>query len=215
MSIDLSGIRKTLMVLALALGLWVVGLGVFFWKTTGTITGPALPDYGKVPPFSLVNFNNLPIQLSDLQGKVSVMDFFFTTCPGPCPAMTSQMKRLQDEFKDRRGVQFVSVTVDPETDTPAVLSKYAAAVGADPSRWFFLTGSRKEIQDLANHGLYLAVGDNAPVAPANGQGTITHSTRFVLIDGRAHIRGYYDSTDNQSLQELVRAIERLPVEKTN
>lgn len=176
---------------------------------------PELPDYGAVPPFSLTDRTGRPVRLSDLEGKVWVVDFIFTTCPGPCPVMTSQMKRLQDELKGNPRVRLVSITVDPETDTPAVLSKYAAAVGGDPERWFFLTGPKNEIRDLANQGLHLAVTENPDAASNPGQGAIIHSTRFVLVDGRAHIRGYFDSTDDQFLQELARGIDRLLGEKSS
>jgi protein SCO1 len=215
MNIELTGIRKTLMVLALALGVGIVGLAVFSWRTAGMKADPDLPDYGAVPPFSLTDRTERPVRLSDLAGKVWVVDFIFTSCPGPCPAMTSQMKRLQDELKGKRQVRLVSITVDPETDTPAVLSRYAAAVGGDPERWFFLTGPKNEIRNLANQGLHLAVAENPNAATNPEQGAIIHSTRFVLVDGRAHIRGYFDSTDDQSLQELVRGIDHLLGERSS
>ena len=138
MSIELSGVRKTLMVLALALGIGILGLAVFSWRAAGIRANPDLPDYGAVPPFSLTDRTERPVRLSDLQGKVWVVDFIFTTCPGPCPVMTSQMKRLQDELKGRRQVQLVSITVDPETDTPAVLSRYSPKQPENNDIYFLL-----------------------------------------------------------------------------
>jgi len=215
MSMNLLGIRKTLTVLTLLLGLGVVGFGVYAWKTVDRETRPSLPVYGTVPAFSLTERSGRTVQLSDLQGMVWVVDFIFTSCPGPCPMMTSEMKRLQSQFEGRSGVRLVSVTVDPETDTPAVLSNYAREFGADPTRWLFLTGSSDAIRGLATQGLHLFLQDDRNAASSSGQGSLIHSTRFVLIDRQAKIRGYFDSVDRNSMNEIVRGIDQLLGEKSS
>jgi protein SCO1/2 len=215
MSMNLSGIRKTLTVLTLFLGLGVVGFGVYAWKIVDRGNRPSLPVYGTVPAFSLIERNGRTVQLSDLQGMVWVVDFIFTSCPGPCPTMTSEMKRLQSQLEGKNGVRLVSVTVDPETDTPAVLSNYAREFGADPTRWLFLTGSSDAIQALATQGLHLFLQDGSTTASSPGQGTLIHSTRFVLIDRQARIRGYFDSVDRNTMKEIVRGIDQLLGERSS
>lgn len=109
------------------------------------------------------------------------------------------MKALQDEFNEEADLRFVSITVDPDRDTPEVLETYADSVGADPERWFFLTGEKDVIHRFAQEGFRLGAAEIAHEhRPASGA-THTHSPRFVLIDGDAQIRGYYTSTDPEAL----------------
>lgn len=214
MSFDLSRFQKIMALLTLALAVGVAVMTTMTWKRSPSLPKMApLPDYGEVPAFSLTERSGRTVQLSDLKGKVWVVDFVFTTCPGPCPMMTSQMKRLQTALKEQSIVRLVSVTVDPETDTPVVLAKYADTYGADPKQWWFLTGTRPAIHALATDGLHLVMEANPSGATVPGQGPIVHSTRFVLMDQQGHNRGYYDSTDPESMHHLVRDVERLLREK--
>lgn len=216
MRIDLSVVRKIVVICSMALAGVILSLAFSAWKK-----GPAqkvlqvIPDYGSVPPFSLIERDGRHVRLFDLNGQVWIVDFIFTTCPGPCPVMTSRMRRLQSELKDKNDIRLVSVSVDPETDTPEVLSKYARGFGADSQRWLFLTGSRDAIHALATDGLHLVMERNTDVAPVPGQGPIVHSTRFVLVDRRSHIRGYYDSTDEESMHRLVGDVGKLLEEKSS
>lgn len=153
----------------------------------------SLAVYNRLPDFSLTNQNGVPLTLSDLQGKIWVADFIFTNCVTICPLMTDKMARLQEEFA-RDAVYFVSFSVDPERDTPEVLSRYAAHYGADLNGWSFLTGEKGAIYQLAHEGFNLSTGH---------QGSdILHSTRFVLIDRGGRVRGYYDSRNKEVLQQL-------------
>lgn len=213
---NLAKLNKTLSSFVVITGLIVLGLSIFVLMKMVSEKGKTeIPVYGNVPPFSLTDRSGRTIQLSDLRGEVWVVDFIFTTCPGPCPVMTSRMKGLQDQLAGKRDVRLVSVSVDPETDTPAVLSKYADQFGADRDRWLFLTGSKQAIRSLATDGLHLAVQDNTENSAVSDQGLIVHSTRFVLIDRLGRIRGYFDSTDSESMHGLLAGIGRVLKEKWN
>jgi protein SCO1/2 len=156
---------------------------------------PSLPELGAVPSLSLTTNDKRTFTDQDFKGKVTITDFIFTTCAGPCPLMSGQMQELQGTLKDIPSVQFVSFSVDPETDTPEVLTEYANRFGAINGKWTFLTGSKKEIYDAIRHGFHLAIDDD--------ENAIAHSTKFVLVDKDGKIRGYYDSEDEEALKKLV------------
>jgi protein SCO1/2 len=128
-----------------------------------------------------------------MRGKVWIADFFFTTCPGPCPQMSARMADLQRSLADNPEIRLVSITVDPSTDTQAVLSDYATRFHAHSERWYFLTGNKSEIHRLAKVGFLVGGVDDV----------LLHSTRFMLVDRMGRLRGYYDSTDQESLAELL------------
>ena len=167
------------------------------------VSGPTV--HHQLPDFSLTDQRGAPLALADLRGKIWVADFIFTSCVTICPPMTDEMAKLQGEFS-REDVYFVSFSVDPERDTPEVLSRYADRYGADHSRWSFLTGEKGAIYQLAHEGFNLAAGR---------QGSeILHSTRFVLVDRRGQVRGYYDSRSKANLQQLRSDIRTLLREKS-
>ena len=153
-----------------------------------------------VPDFSLVNQQGLSLGLSDLQGKIWVADFIFTHCPTICPVMTQEMAKLQSEF-DTESVYFVSFTVDPERDTPEVLSRYAVQFGADEQRWHFLTGEKDQIYQLANDGFKLAAAQHG--------GGFPHSTKFALVAPDGNIHGYYDSRSKPQMTRLRKDVKTL------
>jgi cytochrome oxidase Cu insertion factor (SCO1/SenC/PrrC family) len=149
--------------------------------------GPELAD------FSLVKSDGSAVTRADLAGRPCVFDFVFSTCTGPCPAMSASMRQLADELAGAP-VRLVSISVDPERDTPEVLAEYAATLGADPEQWWFLTGEADEILSLAR-SVSLAV-DPVPAAEAQLGMQVTHSTKFVVVDGEGLVRGYYDGTSD-------------------
>jgi cytochrome oxidase Cu insertion factor (SCO1/SenC/PrrC family) len=171
-----------------------------------------LRTYGIVPPFSLTERSGKTITNQDLNGKIWVADFIFTTCPGPCPLISANMAKLQTKLAGDPHVQLVSFTVDPQDDTPAVLSTYANHLGADPQHWWFLTGPEKPLYDLIQHGFYQAVQDNhnKPLEP--GQFVVTHSTYMALVDSRGLIRGFYQGLDPDDQASLLKAIHQLEAE---
>lgn len=150
-----------------------------------------LPTIAEVPPFSLTDATGRPFARDDLAGTVWVADFIFTRCAGPCPELTRRMAGLQRTFRDAP-VRLVSVTVDPEWDTPPILAQFAAAYGADPARWHFLTGPSDAVHALARDGFLLGGVEDVTL----------HSTRLVLVDAAARIRGYYDGRDPGEVERL-------------
>ncbi|HWL94051.1 MAG TPA: SCO family protein [Phycisphaerae bacterium] len=173
---------------------------------TPTAEGPRLPVLGQVPDFRMTDQWNRTVTLDDLKGKIWVADFIFTSCGGPCPLMTRRMRELHDALYSRgaTSVITVSLTVDPEFDTPPVLKEYAAQFDADRSNWLFLTGPQDEVFDLSIKGFKLPAVRNAA-----GDHQVEHSPRFVLVDHLGKIRGYYEVvTDEEMLMPRAEAMSR-------
>ncbi len=219
-----------------------------------------LKVFGTVPDFWLIQRDGRRVTLADLRGKVWVANFIYTHCTDTCPLQSAQMARLQEELKTEPDFRLVSITVDPELDTPEVLSEYANRFGADRDRWLFLTGDKRAIYTLAVGGFRLSVADpeeldqgprdrRAPSSrpqarqenpfqqPEGRVGAVTrflqkagksllepapalahpghpgkpflHSSRFVVVDGQARIRGYYQSDDEEALGRLRRDVRTL------
>jgi cytochrome oxidase Cu insertion factor (SCO1/SenC/PrrC family) len=148
----------------------------------------------------------------DLDGKIWIADFIFTTCPGPCPIISANMAKLQSQLAGDNRVKLVSFTVDPQDDTPAVLSAYADHLGADPQRWWFLTGPQKLLYDVIQNGFYQTVQDNHGKALDPGQYVVTHSTYMALVDAHGMKRGFYQGLDADDLAKLLEAIHQLEEE---
>jgi len=168
-----------------------------------------LGDYGRVPEFNLTTQDGEPLRNTDLLGTLWVGDFIFTNCASTCPMMTRAMQDLSDALDPETGVQFVSFSVDPERDTPEVLTAYAQAYGIDTSNWTFLTGDKQTLRDLVLHGFHLSVQDATREDLLAGAETVIHSTRFVVVDPQGVIRGYYDGTDAEAMQQLVKDLGTL------
>ncbi|CAB4244435.1 Cu2+-binding oxygen sensor (SCO1/SenC/PrrC family) [Methylacidimicrobium sp. AP8] len=171
-----------------------------------------LPVLRRVETFSLTDQSKKTVTLGDLRGKVWVADFIYTSCPGPCPAETLRMKEIQDLVAGLPDVRLVSFSVDPGVDTPEVLARYAQAHGADPAKWYFLTGTVKEIWRLATESFALAVGENPPNRPAE-EGPVFHSTQFALVDQEGRIRAYYDGLRPATAARVARDIRALLEER--
>jgi len=161
-----------------------------------------------LPPFTLTDQSGQPFGQEQLQGNVWIADFVFTRCAGPCPMMTSRMAQLQaqlNEHPDRQNIRLVSISVDPEHDTPATLQEYARLARADDRLWRFLTGPREDIWQLIRSGFKLPVDD----APDNTQMPIVHSQKFVLVDAQGRVRGFYDALEAAGSQKLLRDLQRV------
>jgi protein SCO1/2 len=166
-----------------------------------------LAKHWTLPDFVLTERNGEALRLADLAGKIWVADFFYTTCPGPCPMLTSRFSEVQKALGNEPDVRLVSISVDPEKDTPAVLKMYAERFKAS-DRWLFLTGNKDAIYSLARDGFKLPIAD----APTEG-GMITHTTRLILVDRTGTVRGFYEGGNEAGVQELIRDIRRLLGEK--
>jgi protein SCO1 len=160
-------------------------------------------SYWPVTDFALTERSGRTVTLADLKEKVWVADFFYSTCPGPCPMLGSRLSEVQKEIGDDDRVRLVSISTDPEKDTPAVLQQYAQRFHAG-ERWLFLTGPKPAIQELALNGFKLPFAES-PAGPE----PIIHSTRLVLLDQSGMIRGLYEGTDKDSTARLVRDLHRL------
>ncbi len=168
----------------------------------------SLNSFGKVPNFELVGHDGKQVTSRDFRHTVWIADFIFTRCQGICPLMSGQMAELQKKLSETN-VKLVSFSVDPEHDTSNVLAEYAKRYGAAEGRWVFLTGEKEQVRNLIQEGFHLGVGDAAQEDLAQGAELVMHSNRFVLVDGSASIRGYFDANDPQKLNELIETATRL------
>ena len=156
---------------------------------------------GTVPDFAFTDQTGAPVRAADLRGRGHVAHFIFTRCPTVCPTTTLKMQRLGERLAGSGdAIGLLSFSVDPEHDTPPVLSAFAARFRADPARWKFLTGPPAAVRAAAEEGFRIAVERGA--ALADGTPNIVHGTHFVLLDRQLRIRGYYDSDDAARLDQL-------------
>jgi protein SCO1/2 len=158
--------------------------------------------------FSFKNQDNKTITQKDIEGKVFVAEYFFTTCQSICPIMNDQMQRVQKEFKGNSKVKILSFTVDPEVDTVEQMKRYAKKHKSVTGQWHFLTGKKEDLYSLARKSFFV-------LKPAEAQnqgdagGDFIHTNNFVLVDKQKRIRGYYDGTSEKEVTELITDISRL------
>ena len=163
--------------------------------------------YHRIKDFKLVNQNGDTITNADYKDKIYIADFFFTTCMTICPIMTDHMVKIQERIKDDPEVLLLSHTVMPRIDTVAQLKRYAEEKGVIDSKWNLVTGDKKQIYDLARKS-YLA-------AKSEGDGRkydMVHTENFVLIDKNRQIRGFYDGTNPEAIEELMEDLKILKKE---
>jgi len=163
--------------------------------------------FHKIAPFSLTNQNGLTVTEKDYMNKIYVADFFFTTCPSICPKMTANMGLIQENIKTDNQVLLLSFSVTPEIDSVQQLKSYAIEKGVIDSKWNLLTGSKKEIYELARKS-YLAVKTDGD----GGEHDMIHTENFILVDPEKRIRGFYDGTDINAMDELLSDIKVLQME---
>lgn len=166
--------------------------------------------FHKIDDFSLVNQNNEIITNETYDGKIYIADFFFTTCPGICPIMKENMIELQDEFINDDDVLLLSHTVTPEIDSVSVLKKYSQEKGVLDIKWNMVTGDKKQIYNLARKSYLVAEDIESP-----RQYDMIHTENFVLVDSKRRIRGFYDGTDSNVMEDLINDIKILKKEESN
>lgn len=192
-------------------------------------TRPRLPELGVLPEFSLTDQSGAQFGRNQLLGRVWIADFVFTSCADACPRLTQKLRSVQDRLtaqEQARGIGLLSLSVDPERDTPQKLADYARSFGARDSVWRFLTGPQAEVERTVVQGFRIAMAKMpldprllapsgvkaAPPAPHPGETPeelhaqafdILHGEKMVLVDARGHIRGYYDA-DDPGLRRLLR-----------
>lgn len=161
--------------------------------------------FHKIRPFKLVNQENQIFTEKDIEDKICIVDFFFTTCPGICPKMTDNMSILQKEFLKEEDVLLLSHSVTPDIDSVAVLKQYAIDKNVNFNKWKLLTGTQKEIYELGRK--YYFVEEDEGIV--KGDEVFLHTENFILIDKNRHIRGIYNGVDPNSIQNLIRDIKVL------
>ena len=159
------------------------------YPTSGVDRG--IPDYGRIPDFALTESLGASVSRESLEGTAWVASFVFTRCAGTCPTTAQQVRILQESLPE--GSKLVSISVDPTYDTPEVLATYAKGNGRRDDRWWLLTGDAHDIADLATKGFFLGA-----------KGSLLHSENLALVDGRAHLRGFYDPADPVQRTGLLR-----------
>ncbi|MGB0981740.1 MAG: SCO family protein [Winogradskyella sp.] len=160
--------------------------------------------YHKIADFSLTNQNGKTVTQNDYKDKIYIADFFFTTCPTICPIMTSHMYEIQQKFIDDDEVLLLSHSVTPKIDSVAQLKKYALKKGVNDKKWNLVTGDKKQIYALARKS-YLAV-------KTDGNGDkydMIHTENFMLIDKKRQVRGFYDGTNPEAIEQLLEDIKTL------
>ncbi len=189
-------------------------LGAFAYARLGPArsAGPPLPVLSQVTNFTLTNQWGEVVTAGRLRGRPWLAEIIFTRCPGPCVRMTRNLAELQHRLPSRPPVQLVTLTADPAHDTPEVLRAYAGRFGANPDRWWFLTGPQAHIYEVATRQLLLAVAENPDPANAPPDELFIHSTRLVLVDAEGRVRAFYDGEAPASQQQVLADLRRLAAE---
>jgi protein SCO1/2 len=198
-----------------ALALTILGIvGAFVRSKLSVIQGPPLPIITKgLPSFTLTNQSGQVVTQKDLESEIHLVDIIFTRCAGPCPKMTRHMAELQSKLSPKPPIKFLTVTTDPDFDSPAILKRYAEKFGADFQRWTFLTGSKAEIRRFARDGLLLVSEEKSPEQQTTPEDLFIHATVFILLDKHGRVRGQFDSTEDDFMPKLTRAVKQLSAEK--
>ncbi|RFS22383.1 SCO family protein [Chitinophaga silvatica] len=174
--------------------------GSFFGKEKLPFLGPVGHT---VPGFSFTDQNGQTKTKADVDGKIYVTEFFFTTCTGICPKMNANMEKVYAKYKGYSNFLILSHTVDPENDSVAALKAYAEKHGADSKNWWFLTGTKKDLYRLARQGYLVDDGTYT------GDEDFVHTQWFALVDKTGHIRGLYEGTKQLDIDRLIEDIDRL------
>lgn len=159
----------------------------------------------RIGQFEFLNQNRELITLDDVKGKVFVAEYFFTTCLTICPIMNEEMKRIQERFKGNENVKLLSFTVDPEIDTVEQMKSYAVEHNAVDGQWHFLTGEKEDLYSLARNSFFVLKPAEARNLGDAGSDFI-HTNNFVLVDQELQIRGYYDGTSTEEVDQLMEDI---------
>jgi protein SCO1/2 len=185
---------------------WIARRGLLLLLAAGAAgckRASDVPALGSVGSFSLTDQAGRAVSAQTLRGKVWAAAFFFTRCPTVCPRITRRMRDLQHAAaKGAVKLELVSFSVDPDNDTPAVLAAYAKEYGADLATWRFLTGDLEVIRKTSEHGFKLALDGKA--TPGADHFGLFHGSHLVLVDGAGQIRGYYRTSEDEQMAQLLK-----------
>jgi protein SCO1/2 len=159
----------------------------------------------RIPPFSFISQDGKEVTEKDFEGKVYIVDFFFTRCPDICPTMTSELVRVQEAFQDFPDIRILSHSVDPLYDSVAILKEYAQKFKADTQMWTFVTGDKAAIYNMARCGYFISARENTSPISVD----FVHSDKVVLIDKEKRIRGYYSGTNRKEIDRLITEVQIL------
>ena len=210
------GSKKTIAIFTIIVASAILYSYFFFFKVEERLPvyqpsqiNPALVDPSllseddhRILDFSLINQLGDTISLSDVEGSILIVDFFFTRCATICPILTSNLKLIQDRLPD--GVRILSHSVTPYADSVSVLSSYADKNGADSSLWWFLTGQKDEIYKLARRSYFACLDEGD-----GGYQDFVHTENVVLVDTQGRLRGFYDGTREEEISQLYQDLTRL------
>ena len=160
--------------------------------------------YHTIPAFSFVNQNGEVVTEETFRDKIYIADFFFTTCPTICPIMKTQMLRVYEKYEDNPDVMILSHTIDPKHDSVAVLYEFADRLGVSSEKWHFVTGDQDSIYDIGQNS-YMVTARQDPDEP----GGYLHSGAFLIVDKQRRIRGIYDGTKEDKVDQLLKDIDKL------
>src|SRR5256886_2554540 len=199
-AVDRTPVRTTRLWKVTLIAIPIITLALLLWLRQVEVSAlrqRTVSSYGSVPEFSLTNQDGKTFGSAQLRGKIWIADFIYTTCPGPCPMISSRMSELQKPL-EKTDVHLVSFSVDPAKDTPQVLRGYAEKLQAEPGRWDFLTGPQSTIYNLSRNGFKLVISDGS-----EEKGMPIHSTRMILVERHGAISGYYDAAEADAATHLV------------
>ena len=159
--------------------------------------------YPTIPSFTFTNQNNVAVSNADFEGKIYVVDFFFTHCPTICPKVTAQMLRVYDRFRDSASVGLLAHSIDPKRDSVGRLRDYADKLGVKAPKWHFVTGAQDSVYAIADD--YFSIAKEDPKSP----GGFDHSGRLILVDKRRRVRSFCDGTDEKDVDRFMKDIDTL------
>ena len=205
--------KKALFLLGFFILLSAVFMG-YFYKVSHEqkVVLPVLGNPGHhVEPFSFVNQEGKTITDKDMQGKVYVVEYFFTTCKGICPKLNENMTHVAQAYKGNKDVMILSHTVDPLKDTVAAMKAYSLKFEADPAQWMFLTGDKKKLYDMARYSYLISAQDDT--AGVSIDQDFIHDNHYVLVDKAGRVRGFYDGLKMPEVNKMITDIDILLKEK--
>lgn len=189
-------------------------ISAFFWSCSQEKKLPFLGPksvnakgdtiYHQIPNFRFLNQDSVWVSEKEVEGKVYVADFFFTTCPTICPKMKTQMLRIYERYKERNDVRIISHSIDPEFDNTSVLKDYANRLHVEAPKWNLLTGDKAAIYKLGQKSYLVSAQEDA-----NEAGGFVHSGAFILVDKNRHVRGIYNGTVETEVNHLLEDMEIL------
>jgi protein SCO1 len=171
---------------------------------TRVVAGKTDTIYHQIPPFKFLNQDSVWVSEKDMEGKIYIADFFFTSCPTICPKMKTQLVRIYERYANNDQIRILSHSIDPEFDRPYILKQYARRLQVQAPRWNMLTGDKKAIYALGKKSYMVTTQEDK-----NEVGGFVHSGAFILVDKQRHIRGIYDGTKEEEVNHLIEDLEIL------